>query len=65
MKKYSKTNGAQAKAELSEAGIGVSELVDFISEMNSGELKDFLCDVAGVSHHAGKEEVLRLLGEKF
>jgi hypothetical protein len=65
MNKKLKTNGAQAKADLADAGIGVSELVDFISEMPKWELKDFLCDVAGVNHHAGKEEVLRLLGEKI
>lgn len=65
MYKEVETNGALAKADLAEAGIGVSELVDFISEMNPQELRDFLCDLTGVNHHAPKEEVLRLLGEKF
>ncbi|MDR1335943.1 MAG: hypothetical protein LBK22_03825 [Tannerella sp.] len=60
-----KTKGAQAKADLANAGIGVDELVDFISEMQPHELRDFLCDLTGLNRRAGKEDVLKTLGEKF
>jgi hypothetical protein len=63
--KHLRTNGAQAKADLADAGIGVGELVDFISEMQPQELRDFLCDLTGANRRAEKEDILKLLSEKF
>ncbi|MDR1221441.1 MAG: hypothetical protein LBL07_00995 [Tannerella sp.] len=60
-----KTKGAQAKADLANAGIGVDGLVDFISEMQPHELRDFLCDLTGVNRRSEKGDILKLLGEKF
>jgi hypothetical protein len=65
MNEHVKTNGAQAKADLAKAGIGISELVDFISEMQPQELRDFLCDLTGLNRRAEKEDILKLLSEKF
>lgn len=65
MHKKWRTNGDHASAALEDACIDNNELVDYISEMQPWELKDFLCDVVGVNHHTSKEDILKLLGEKF
>lgn len=42
-----------------------NKMADFISDLPSYKLKDLLCDVVGVNHHTSKDEVLKLLSEKF
>lgn len=65
MKKNWRTNGDHASESINNALIDKSELIDYISEMPSYELKDFLCDIVGVNHHTSKEDLLTAIGEKL
>lgn len=42
-----------------------NKVADFISDLPSYKLKDLLCDVVGVNHHTAKENIMKLLSEKF
>ena len=42
-----------------------SDLADYISDLPPYKLKDLLCDVVGVNHHTSKEDLVKLISERF
>lgn len=53
----------EIEAELSD--FNISEIANYLSQLPSYKLRDLFCDMVGINHHTSKEEVLKLLGDKF
>lgn len=59
------TNAEHVNQELKEACITDQEISEYLSELPPHKLRDILCDMVGVSHHASKETILQEIENKI
>lgn len=60
-----RTNAEHVSKDLKEACITDQEISEYLSELPPHKLRDMLCDMVGISHHASKETILQEIENKI